>query len=326
MQRREFIKLIGGAVAPWPLAVRAQQPTKPVIGFLSSFSPNARFVAAFNQGLKELGFIDGQNVVIEYRYAEGHYNQLPALAADLVRQQVTAIFATGSSAPAMAAKAATNTIPIVFASGGGDPVKDRLVASINRPGGNVTGISIITTALLPKRFELLHQLVPNAKVIGVLVNPNYPDSDFQRRELQDAAALTKQTITVAGARTGGDLDAAFATLVQNGADALFTTNDPLFISLRNQIVGLAKRYAMPTTYHARDFPAAGGLMSYGADFADAYRQSGNYVARTLKGQRPADLPVMQSSKFELVLNLKTAKALGLEIPAQLLALTDEVIE
>jgi putative ABC transport system substrate-binding protein len=326
LKRREFITLFASAAAGWPIAVHAQQPTKPVIGFLSSFSPNARFIAAFNQGLKELGFIEGQNVLTEYRYAEGHYDQLPALAVDLVGRQVTVIFATGSNGPGLAAKAATSTIPIVFASGGGDPVQGGLVASLNRPGGNVTGISIITTALTPKRFELLHQLVPKAKITGVLMNPNYPDANLQIRELQEAASTSKQTITVAGAGTESDLAAAFATLVQQGADALFTTNDPFFLSLRNQIVALAARYAIPATYHAHDFITAGGLMSYSADFADAYRQSGNYVGRILKGERPADLPVMQSTKFELVLNLKTARMLRLEIPPQLLALADEVIE
>jgi ABC-type uncharacterized transport system substrate-binding protein len=234
-KRREFITLFGSAAAAWPIAVHAQQPTKPVIGFLSSFSPSARFTAAFNQGLKELAFIEGQNVTIEYRYAEGHYDRLPALAQDLVRQRVTVIFATGSNGPGLAAMAATSTIPIVFASGGGDPVQGGLVASLNRPGGNVTGISIIMTALLPKRFELLHQLVPNAKVIGALMNPNYPDANLQIRELQEAASTSKQTITVAGAGTESDLVAAFATLVQQGAEALFTTNDPFFLSLRNQI-------------------------------------------------------------------------------------------
>jgi putative ABC transport system substrate-binding protein len=326
IRRREFITLIGGAAAMWPIAARAQQSAMPVIGFLSSFSPNPRFSAAFNQGLKEIGFLESQNVRTEYRYAEGHYDQLPRLADELVRQQVTAIFATGSDAPAKAAKAVTDTIPIVFASGGGDPVKAGLVASINRPGGNVTGISIIMTSLLPKRFELLHQLVPRAKVIGVLVNPNYPDANFQIRELQDAASMSKQTITVAGAGTEGNLDAAFATLVQQGAEALFTANDPFFLSLRNQIVALAEHFAIPAMYHARDFVTAGGLMSYNADTAEAYRQSGNYVGRILKGERTVDLPVIQSAKFELVINLKTAKALRLDLPPQLLALADEVIE
>jgi putative tryptophan/tyrosine transport system substrate-binding protein len=323
--RRHFIALLAG-VAVWPPTAWAQQPEKPVIGFLSSFSANPRFAGAFKQGLKELGFVEGQNVLIEYRYAEGHYDRLPALADDLVHQRVTVIFATGSNAPAIAAKGKTSTIPIIFATGGGDPVKAGLVASINRPGGNVTGISIITTMLIPKRFDLLHKLVPHAKIIGVLVNPNYPDAELQLRELRETAAVSKQTIKIADAHSESDLDRAFAGLVQERVDALFTTNDPLFNSLRNQIVARAAKYAIPATYHLRDFCAAGGLMSYGADFADAYRQSGNYVARTLKGERPADLPVIQSAKFELVINLKTANALGLEIPPQLLALADEVID
>jgi putative tryptophan/tyrosine transport system substrate-binding protein len=326
MKRREFITLVGGTVAAWPLVARAQQPAVPTIGFLSSFSANARFNAAFKQGMKELGFVEGQNFVIEYRYAEGDYGQLPALAADLVHGQVAVIFAAGSNGPGLAAKAATSTIPIVFASGGDDPVQSGLVASLNRPGGNVTGVSIIFTELLAKRFELLHQLVPKAQTIGVLVNPNYPDADLQIRELRDAAASIQRKITVASAGTEGELDPAFAMLAQHGADAFFTSNDPYFTSLRNQIVALAARYALPAAYHARDFPAAGGLMSYGADVADAFRQCGSYVGRILKGERPADLPVMQSSKFELVLNLRAAKMLKLDIPPTLLALTDEVIE
>jgi len=326
MKRREFITLVGSATVAWPLAAVAQQPAMPVIGFLSSFSSNARFAAAFNQGLKEVGFIEGQNLAIEYRYAEGRYDRLPALAQELVRERVTAIFATGSNAPALAAKAATNTIPIVFASGGGDPVNAGLVVSINRPGGNLTGISITTTALTRKRFELLHQLSPQAKIIGVLVNPTYPDSEVQLRELHEAAWLTKETIVIAEARSEAELDHAFTALIQQRADALFTANDPLFISLRNQIVRLAARHAMPATYHARDFCTAGGLMSYGADFVEGYRQSGNYVGRILKGERPADLPVIQSAKFELVINLNTARALRLDLPPQLLALADEVSE
>jgi len=326
MRRREFITLLGGAAASWSVEALAQQPTRRVIGFLSSFSPNARFAAAFKEGLKELRFIEGQNVTIEYRYAGGQYDQLPALAGDLVHQAVAVIFATGSNAPALAAKAATSTIPIVFASGGGDPVKAGLVASINRPGGNLTGISITTTTLTRKRFELLHQLSPQAKIIGVLVNPNYPDSEVQLRELHEAAWLTKETIVIAEARSEAELDHAFTALIQQRADAQFTANDPLFISLRNQIVRLAARHAMPATYHARDFCTVGGLMSYGADFVEGYRQSGNYVGRILKGERPADLPVIQSAKFELVINLNTARALRLDLPPQLLALADEVIE
>ena len=326
MRRRDFIKAIVGLATASPLPARPQQRTLPVIGSLSSFSANARFNAGFSQGMKESGLIDGQNYVIEYRYAEGHYDMLPALAQELVGRQVAVIFASGSNGPALAAKAATSTIPIVFASGGGDPVQNGLVTSLNRPGGNVTGVSIIFTALLAKRLELLTELVPKAETIGVLVNPNYPDANLQIRELREAAASIQRKITVASAGSENDLEPAFATLVKNGAGAVFTSNDPYFTSLRRQIVALAARYALPGAYHASDFASAGGLMSYGADVAEAYRQCGNYVARILKGERPADLPVMQSSKFELVLNLKTAKTLGLDVPPKILALADEVIE
>jgi putative ABC transport system substrate-binding protein len=326
MRRRHFITLIGGAAVVWPLTARAQQSAMPVVGFLSSFSSNERNTAAFNQGLKELGFVDGQNVIIDYRYAKGHYDQLPGLAADLVRRPVAVIFATGGNGPALAAKAATTTIPIVFESGGGDPVQVGLVASINRPGGNVTGVSIVQTAVLAKRFELLHQLVPKAEAIGVLFNPGYPDADLQIRKVQDAAVSIQRKIIVASARTEGDLDNAFATLVQQGANALFTINDPYFNSLRNHIVALAARYALPAAYFARDFPAVGGLMSYGTDVAEGYRQCAGYIGRILRGEPPADLPVIQLSKFELIINLKTAKTLGLTIPPNVLALADEVIE
>jgi putative ABC transport system substrate-binding protein len=326
MRRREFITLLGSAAVVWPLTARAQQSAMPVVGLLSSFSSNERNNAAFNQGLKELGFVDGQNVVIDYRYAEGHYDQLPGLAADLVRRDVAAIFATGGNGPALAAKAATTTIPIVFESGGSDPVQLGLVASINRPGGNITGISISQTAVLAKRFELLHQLVPKAETIGVLFNPGYPDAELQIRQVQDAAASIDCKIAVASARTEDDLDAAFAILVHRGANALFVINDPYFSSLRGQIVALAAHYALPAAYFSRYFPAAGGLMSYGTDVAEAYRECANYIGRILKGEKPAELPVMQSSKFELVINLKTAKALGIDIPPTLLALADEVIE
>ncbi len=326
MRRRDFITLIGGAAAVWPLTARAQQSAMPVVGLLSSFSANERNTAAFIRGLKELGFVDGQNVAIDYRYAEGHYDQLPGLAADLVRRHVAAIFATGGNGPALAAKAATTTIPIVFESGGGDPVQAGLVASINRPSGNITGISIAQTTVLAKRFELLHQLVPKAEIIGVLFNPGYPDAKLQVRQVQDAAASIECKIAVASARTEGDLDAAFATLIQDGASALFLINDPYFSSIRRQIIAFAARYALPAAYFSRYFPTAGGLMSYGTDVAEAYRKCANYIGRILKGEKPADLPVMQSSKFELVINLKTAKALGIDIPPTLLALTDEVIE
>jgi putative tryptophan/tyrosine transport system substrate-binding protein len=251
MRRREFIGLVGTAAVVGPLTVRAQQSATPVVGLLSSFSANQRNTAAFNKGLKELGFVDGQNVVIDYRYAEGHYDHLPGLAAELVRRPVAAIFATGGNGPALAARAATTAIPIVFESGGGDPVKVGLVASINRPGGNITGISIVQTAVLAKRFELLHQLVPKAKTIGVLFNPGYPDAELQIRQVQDAAASIERKIAVASARTEDDLDSAFAILVDRGANALFAINDPYFASLRGQIVALAARYALPAAY----FPA-----------------------------------------------------------------------
>ncbi len=326
MRRRDFIRLIGGAAAVWPITARAQQSATPVVGLLSSFSANKRNNAAFNQGLKELGFVDGQNVVIDYRYAEGHYDRLPGLAAELVHRHVAAIFATGGNGPALAAKAATTTIPIVFESGGGDPVQAGLVASINRPGGNITGISIAQTAVLAKRFELLHQLVPEAKTIGVLFNPGYPDAELQIREVQDAAASVECKTAVASARTQGDLDAAFETLIQHGASALFLINDPYFSSIRREIVAFAARYALPAAYFSRYFPATGGLMSYGTDVAEAYRKCANYIGRILKGEKPADLPIMQLSKFELLINLKTAKTLHLIIPPNVLALADEVIE
>lgn len=326
MRRREFIGLVGGAAVGWPLAARAQQSAMPVVGFLSSFSSNERNTGAFNQGLKELGFIDGQNVVIDYRYAEGRYDRLPGLAADLVRRPVAVIFATGGNGPALAAKAATTTIPIVFESGGGDPVQVGLVANINRPGANVTGVSIVQTAVLAKRFELLHQLVPKAEAIGVLFNPGYPDADLQMREVKDAAASIECKIAVASARTEDNLDAAFVTLIHHGASAVFLINDPYFSSLRGQIVALAARYALPAAYFSRYFPTAGGLMSYGTDVAEAYRKCANYIGRILKGDDPADLPVMQLSRFELIINLKTAKTLSLTIPPNLLALADEVIE
>ena len=326
MRRREFITLLGGAVADWPLVVRAQQ-AMPVIGYLSSASlPQfARAIAAFRQGLSEAGFVEGQNLAIEYRSAEGHYDRLPTIAADLVARRVVVIVATGGNAPAQAARAATVTIPIVFLSGG-DPVRAGLVASLNRPGGNVTGVSMIYSALVAKRLELLHQLVPKAPAIGVLVNPNYPEADLQLREVQEAATTIKEHTEVVSAGSEPEIDAAFATFGQRGTDALLVANDPLFESSRDQIVALAARYRLPAIYSGHQYAEAGGLMSYGASVTDASHLTGTYVAKILKGAKPADLPVMQPTKFELVINRKTARVLSLEIPATLLAIADEVIE
>ena len=323
MRRREFLSVLGG-VAAAPLA-HAQQ-AMPVIGYLGGALPSARYLAAFRKGLQETGFVEGHNVAMEFRWAEGHYDRLPALAASLVHQQVAAIIAVaGGSAPAQAAKAVTATIPIVFVSGG-DPVKVGLVASLNRPGGNVTGVSVITTELGAKRLELLHQLVPNATKIGVLINPNYADAERQRRELQQAAGAMKQKIEFANGGTERDIDTAIATLVQNGADALLVANDAFFTSRRDQLVALSARHSIPAIFPLAEFSVAGGLMSYGANFSEGYRQAGVYTGQILKGAKPGDLPVLQSTKFEIVLNLRTAKALGLTVPDKVLALADEVIE
>ena len=327
MQRREFITLLGGAAAGWPLAARAQQKGMPVIGFLGSTSPGpyAPFVAAFRQGLSEGGYIDGRNVAIEYRWAEGHYDRLPALAADLVRQRVAVILATGSTAPALAAKAATAEIPIVFESGG-NPVAAGLVASLNRPGGNVTGVTVIFSALVPKRLDLLHQLVPKAAVLGALVNPNYPEADLQRRELQEAAKTLGRPIEIQDADTPTEIEAAFAVLVERKVDALLIAKDPTFLTRRDQIIALAARHIVPTIYGLRQYADEGGLVSYGPSLTEALRQGGIYVSRILNGAKPAELPVMQPTVFELVINLKTAKALGLAVPQLLLAQADDVIE
>ena len=327
MKRREFITLLGGAAAAWPLAARAQQPTMPVIGFLSSRSPHeaAYVVAAFHRGLSEGGYSEGQNVGIEYRWAEGQYDRLPELAVDLVRRRVALIASTGGVVAAIAAKQATSTIPIVFTVGD-DPIKHGLVASFNRPGGNVTGTYNFISAMEAKRFGLLRETVPTAGSVAVLLNPNYPGFDVQLKDLQEAARTVGQQVHVFKASSEADIHAAFRAVARLPATALLVGADPFFNGRREQLVTLAADYSIPAMYELREYALAGGLISYGTNLADAYRQVGNYAARVLKGDKPADLPVVQSSKFELVINLKTAKALRLMIPAGVLAIADEVIE
>ena len=327
MRRREFITLIGGAAAAWPLAAQAQQPAMPVVGFLNGASPGpwANLVAAFRNGLKESGYVEGQSVAIEYRWAEGKYDKLPELAADLVHRGVSVIAATGGSVSVLAAKAVTMTIPIVF-SIGIDPVRRGLVASLNRPGGNLTGVMLLNPELGGKQLGLLRETVPTATLIAVLLNPNSPVAEYELNYIQQAARYIKQEIHILHAQDEREIDAAFATMIQLGAGALLVGADPFFNSRRDQLVALAARHRIPAIYEEREYAAAGGLMSYGTSFAEAYRQVGLYTGRILKGEKPADLPVVQSSKFEFVINLKTAKALGLDVPLQLQQRADEVIE
>lgn len=326
--RRKFIAALGGSAVAWPPVARAQQTMMPVVGFLSSRSldDSKRLVAAFRTGLQTGGgFVEGENVAIDYRWAEGQYGRLPGLAADLVRRGVAVLVATGGEPSALAAKAATSTIPIVFTTGG-DPVKFGLVASLNRPGGNATGVSLLTEAPEGKRLGLLKELAPNAAVFGVLIDPNYPGHEAHRRDVQEAARAIDRQIQFANARDDRELEVAFATLVEQGATALLVTADPFFDTKRARIVALAAQFKLPTIYQLRDYVLAGGLMSYGISITDGYRQVGIYAGQILKGAKPADLPVYQSIKFELVINLKTAKALGIKISDNLLSIADEVIE
>ena len=327
MRRREFIGLLGGAAVTWPRALRGQQLAMPVVGFLSSGASgkNAHMVNAFKQGLNETGYVDGQNVSIEYRWAEGHYDQLPAMASELAARRVAAIVAVGGTVVALAAKAATSTIPVVFLIGD-DPAKAGLVASFNHPAGNITGLSQLAAALGAKRVELLHELKPEAATLGVLINPSNPNAESDTKEAQAAAHVVGKKIVVVHAASEHEFESVFAQLVRSGVGALMVSNDAFFTNQREQLVALAARNVMPAIYAFREYTVAGGLISYGPSFLDMYRQVGIYAGRVLKGEQPRDLPVMQPTRFELVINLKTARALGLDAPAKVLALADEVIE
>jgi putative tryptophan/tyrosine transport system substrate-binding protein len=326
MTRREFITLLGAAAA-WPLTARAQQPAMPVIGFLHSASPGpyAHLLAAFREGLRETGYVEGKNVAIEYRWAEGRYDRLPALAAELVRLNVALIAAAGGEPSPLAAKAATSTIPIVFTAGG-DPVEAGLVASLGLPGGNITGTTIMGLQMGPKRLDIVKQLVPTAGNITMLVNPKFPTVPGEVRDMQEAARALGIEVTVLNASTEGEIEIAFRTMVQQRTDALIIATDPFLLARREQLVALTSYIRVPTIYFLREFVDAGGLISYGPSIASGYRQSGRYAGQILTGANPGTLPVMQPTHFLLFLNLRAAKALGLTIPDKLLALADEVIE
>jgi putative tryptophan/tyrosine transport system substrate-binding protein len=325
MRRREFITLLGGAAAAWPVAARSQQAAMPVVGFVRSTSLafSVPMVAAFRQGLTAAGFNEGQNVAIEYRFADNQLGRLQGLVAELIRLPVAAIVANVNAA--LAAKAATTTVPIVFATGS-NPVVDGLVASLNRPGGNVTGVSFVSGLLGPKRLDMLRQLVPAAATMAMLVGTDTLEARIERRDVELAAQALGQQLIIAPVSSEGEFDGAFTSIVGRGAKALLVGSSPFLTSNRERVVALAARHAIPAVYALREFVVVGGLMSYGASIAEAYRQAGLYAGRVLKGEKPADLPVMQSTKFELVINLKTAKALGLDVPATLLVTADEVIE
>jgi putative ABC transport system substrate-binding protein len=326
MRRREFITLVGGAAVAWPLASRAQQSAMPVIGFLSSRSPgeSAGIVAAFRKGLGQAGFVEGENLAIAFRWAEGHFDRLPGLAAELVGLHVALIFAAGGQPSALAAKAATSTIPIVF-SAVSDPVEIGLIASLNQPGGNITGMGVFAT-LGAKRIELMKELMPAAGVLGYLLNPSDPMSDSESQRVLGAARVLGVELHVLSASSEYELDAAFASVAKLGVAALVVSGEPFFDSQRDRIVALSARHAVAAVYAWREYVLAGGLMSYGTDLPDSYHKAGIYAGRVLKGEKPADLPVMQPTKFHFAINLKTAKALGLSVPPALLARADEVIE
>ena len=327
MRRRDFLSVLSGAAVSWPLGARAQQAALPVVGFMSGRSApdSVHLVAAFRQGLSEAGFVDGQNVSIEFRWADGQYDQLPALAAQLVSHPVTVLVGVGGEPSAIAAKRATSTIPIVFGLGG-DPVKAGLVDSLNRPGANLTGYTLLTNEMESKRVGLLRELVPNAALVGVLLNPKFAPAAQQFQQIENAARTVGQKLVIATASSDGELSVAFASLVRERVNALLVAADPYFDTRRDQIIAFAAQHRLPAIYQFREFAVAGGLISYGPRITDGYRQAGNYTGQILKGAKPGNLPVLQPTKFEMVINLKTANALNLALPNSIQLLADEVIE